>query len=528
MPDSFKDWVQVNEERIETAEKRGTTPYFIRDNKEYIQGILTPIDHESSPDYANILQEGKRNTLEIAAERHAARTQEDIDRIQSEWNTNRLEHLIELSDRIGSYRDSDFRELASLLDNENRSADFNAFKTDYRRAKKYVEDKIDQETSLVRKFMEDPLNVQNIRELERLLGITQGDYMTFFEANLLRGNPNYALSEAYRVNCQTCVIAHELRRRGFNIEALGNTAGSWSEKLSHRTNEIWLDVDGNIPKKTTIGATRYSYFGTMPNGRRIKPGWNKMVSNRKQLISELESSITDDGRYHIDWYWNTQSKRYIKGHIITAERINGKIRYYDPQNGQDILNFYNYIEGIKLDRGINLLRVDNLRINADYAAHILGKSESKAVNSKASKGGIGGGITPKSDKSGFKALQKQTKLNAEVYSKEIKFDKNLFYTHRLVINKDALNDLVGHAYTADELKAIEKLPRLLGKLTNARYDPLKISRPNIRKKISSGAKHFVEYDIEIDGIQFTLKTKAVKDSHGKFMIEHPYFFREKK
>lgn len=98
----------------------------------------------------------------------------------------------------------------------------------------------------------------------------------------------------------------------------------------------------------------------------------------------------------------------------------------------------------------------------------------------------------------------------------------------MVINRDALQAMIGHAYTEVELNAIQKLPECLERLSNPRYDPLKISRPNIRKKIESGAKHFVEYDIEIDGVEFTLKTKAVKDTHSNYLVEHPYFFREKR
>lgn len=40
VPQGFKDWVRDNEERIERAEKRGTLPYFIRDNKEVVIDIL--------------------------------------------------------------------------------------------------------------------------------------------------------------------------------------------------------------------------------------------------------------------------------------------------------------------------------------------------------------------------------------------------------------------------------------------------------------------------------------------------------
>ena len=384
VPERFKDWVKDNKDRLDAAEKRRTTPYFIADNKGYVNEALSGVGAKSGSNSNTLPHSAKKTPLEIAAERHAARTQEDIDRIQSEWNTNRMSHLIVMSERIGSYRDADFRELASLLDMENSMKDFSAFRADYLRAKKYVEDKIAIETALARKFMENPLDVQNMKELAKVLGITQGDYMTFFEANVLRGNPNYEVSAAYRINCQTCVVAHELRRRGFNVEALANIKGSWLEKLSYKTNEIWIDADGNIPQKTCIGAKFTTAY--TKNGRNYG-SWDKTVSNRKQLIKELESSITEDGRYHIDWIWNSQSKR-LNGHIITLEKIGDKIRYYDPQNGVVIDNFYDYIKDIKLNRGINILRVDNLRINPDYAAHILGKSGSKAISGK-----IGNNVT---------------------------------------------------------------------------------------------------------------------------------------
>lgn len=47
VPEAFKDWVKDNEDRIEAAEKRGTTPYFVADNKEYIDDILKPSESNS-------------------------------------------------------------------------------------------------------------------------------------------------------------------------------------------------------------------------------------------------------------------------------------------------------------------------------------------------------------------------------------------------------------------------------------------------------------------------------------------------
>lgn len=40
VPKGFVDWIKDNEERIERAEKRGTLPYFIRDNKTVVTNIL--------------------------------------------------------------------------------------------------------------------------------------------------------------------------------------------------------------------------------------------------------------------------------------------------------------------------------------------------------------------------------------------------------------------------------------------------------------------------------------------------------
>lgn len=80
VPDAFKNWVKDNEERIEAAEKRGTQPYFVQDNKEYIQSISKPAKSESGADNSNAPQEVKKTALEIAVERHAT-TLADIKKI---------------------------------------------------------------------------------------------------------------------------------------------------------------------------------------------------------------------------------------------------------------------------------------------------------------------------------------------------------------------------------------------------------------------------------------------------------------
>lgn len=45
-PTEFQEWVKKNEERMEKAEAKGTLPYFVKDNKADIEGILKPLTPE--------------------------------------------------------------------------------------------------------------------------------------------------------------------------------------------------------------------------------------------------------------------------------------------------------------------------------------------------------------------------------------------------------------------------------------------------------------------------------------------------
>jgi hypothetical protein len=329
----------------------------------------------------------RQRIAERAAERHAKRTAADVERIQTSWNTRLFNNFVAETDRIGSWRDKDMREWALILQDEIDLKEFGAFKIDYAKAKAALQGRISSETAAASSFMATKANAENMKVFAKALGVEQGEYMTFFEADMLRSNPNFAADVMYRVNCQTCVVANELRRRGFNIQALGNFAGSKSEVLSRCTNGIWQTADGKVPSKMRIGAefNQWSYID--PTGKRHKKGFAKTVANRKQLVSELETNLTEDGRYHIDWTWQGGGKTR-SGHIITVEKIGDTIRYYDPQNGKVIPDFTEYIKGIDLSRGINLLRVDNLRIKPDYAAEILTKSGTSASSGTAATGGV--------------------------------------------------------------------------------------------------------------------------------------------
>lgn len=122
VPQGFKDWIRDNEERINAAEKRGNLPYFIRDNRDEVENVLHP-------------ELRKKPALELAAERHAARTEADIKDIQDRWdaklqrdaNTKMVaNNVLKVAQ---SWSEVDYTHLEELIANNNLTA----IKEEYRK-----------------------------------------------------------------------------------------------------------------------------------------------------------------------------------------------------------------------------------------------------------------------------------------------------------------------------------------------------------------------------------------------------------
>lgn len=80
VPAAFKGWVEEHADRIEMG---GNLPYFVADNRKRVDTIL------------GIATEPQKTPLEIAQERHEARTPEQAAAIQQRWNKWRLDNLRE-------------------------------------------------------------------------------------------------------------------------------------------------------------------------------------------------------------------------------------------------------------------------------------------------------------------------------------------------------------------------------------------------------------------------------------------------
>ena len=200
--------------------------------------------------------------------------------------------------------------------------------------------KTDEEKREIRaRWEERRLYRENMAEVAKILKLkTPNKSMSFDEANELRGNPKYLTARSYRVNCQSCVVANEMRRRGLTVSARPNTKkpGSVPYRLSYQTELIWID-----PKT-----------GQLPTLEKI------YASTDHAAAIDWERRTADTGRYHLRFHWKSGG-----GHIITVERkADGVGVFYDPQTGNIIKESEFYYDRIKLD-SLRFYRVDNLRVD---------------------------------------------------------------------------------------------------------------------------------------------------------------------
>ena len=171
---------------------------------------------------------------------------------------------------------------------------------------------------------------------------------------------------AYSVNCQTCVLAFEMRSRGYNIEARGNTKTDkdMCRRLSAETRKAYIDPEtGKMPQ----------FLGT----------WEETNTDRR-LIKFMDKTVKKGERYNLAVQW-----KYGSGHVVSVMRDdNGDLMVYDPQtnkkynkdailseflmrNGKSVTQYRvkTYWGDIRIQP--DFYRVDNTLINPVYADAVL-------------------------------------------------------------------------------------------------------------------------------------------------------------
>lgn len=211
----------------------------------------------------------------------------------------------------------------------------------------------EEEKKRIMKEWEDRKKVrENENKVAQLLKMkVPSKTMTFDQADGNRSNPKFLEAKQYQVNCQSCVVSHELRMRGWDVEAMGNTkrANSLPRRLSYATQQAWIDRETNAAP----------------------------VRIEKKDFDEFYESASEVGRYHVRWTW----KKYWSGHIITFERTSEGGLFYDPQSG----NKYTLDEikskwGDSIKEGsVAYYRVDNLNVNPNFVGVVKKKAKPRTA-----------------------------------------------------------------------------------------------------------------------------------------------------
>jgi len=194
---------------------------------------------------------------------------------------------------------------------------------------------------------------------DEIAGVKRGKPMTRDEANKGRPNPNYELNEAYKSNCQSCVVAYEARLRGYDVMARPYGADDIMDRLATHTNLAWIDpLTGEHPE--------YIY--------------DDKIDTAKKFLKFLEEKVEKGKRYTLQFSWKGKSRM---GHIVSLDRDeNNLLRIYDPQCGKtysgDIVGRYlqqikyvQTVQGVKMPTRPKIMRIDDKEFNLDVVNRVL-------------------------------------------------------------------------------------------------------------------------------------------------------------
>lgn len=181
---------------------------------------------------------------------------------------------------------------------------------------------------------------------KKVAGVTPGAPMTFEKADGSKPNPNYSKGGGYRKNCQSCVVAYELRRRGYNVQTLPKSAGSMLDVLSYDTSLAWVDRATGKPPVY------------------IRPA----QPNVKKTFTFLENELKSNNRYTIEFAW----KGGREGHIVHISKSGGVLRIYDPQTasiykGDEVLEYLGRVK----PSTVQLMDVEVCDVNLNVINKIL-------------------------------------------------------------------------------------------------------------------------------------------------------------
>lgn len=202
---------------------------------------------------------------------------------------------------------------------------------------------------------------KNIADLNQALPVVQGKVMNFTDADAGKGNPDYELADSYdkgfQHNCQTCTMAYELRRRGFDVEAMANPLQKGRKRLR--------EFDKLCTKQGIAWTDRF----LNQDGTKADYAWStssNLADTGEARRAFILGKTTEAGRYEVYCQWKGGS-----AHVFIVERTKeGDVIWFDPQSGKKGSDIKAYTNNMK-SNGIGVLRVDNKLINPKFASRLL-------------------------------------------------------------------------------------------------------------------------------------------------------------
>lgn len=204
---------------------------------------------------------------------------------------------------------------------------------------------------------------QNIRVLNEVLPIMRGRIMSFSEADRGRANPDFILPNAkdlgFKHNCQTCTMAFELRRRGFDVEAKSNPLVKGFKK--YRDFSRYCAINGMTWDTRFLNADGSKAYYLWSIGK-IK---GFAFDDKFNFIN---NATAKPGRYEIYAAWKGKEGG---AHVWIIERgKNGEMLWFDPQSGKRAGVFVDFVDKAK-STSIGVMRIDDKLINPKFAERLI-------------------------------------------------------------------------------------------------------------------------------------------------------------
>ena len=181
---------------------------------------------------------------------------------------------------------------------------------------------------------------ETLKEAIGTKGKPLGIVDAFYDANPYY-NREFA---AYSQNCQRCVVAYELRRRGYDVQAAPTYKGDELPRV--------VFAKGGIYSGNWRAAFQHSKI--------TKVGVDGRQTNAAQrTIDNIESNMKTWGngsRAVVQVFWKGGG-----GHVFNVENDNGRMVYVDAQTHKRV-NINEYM-GYAYTGDVNLVRTDNLRVS---------------------------------------------------------------------------------------------------------------------------------------------------------------------